>query len=254
MSMYESRPAGWPSHCRLALGWDPALETYFAQVRDDSIGRDDDCVVAWLGALLPHYRDIDELMEALNDRIRGLLPEVTLAESRRARLIKDRKIDYDGEAPHSTYPKSWAHPPLYVLRTATRCPGCARSMHVYALGCAAYQDADFDGAGPIHDFHFLQRVSRLPRRVLGMLKSQCPGFRLDRTGEDETPYLMNHCRCGAKLDDDYVSGDVGAAFWPDTPDGYAHFELRPLPIDEPIPVESSYSLGGGEYLDFEREW
>ena len=37
---------------------------------------------------------------------------------------------------------------------------------------------------------------------------------------------MNHCKCGARLDDDYVSGDVGAAFWPDTPDGYGDFEFH----------------------------
>jgi hypothetical protein len=51
-----------------------------------------------------------------------------------------------------------------------------------------------------------------------------------------------------------VSGDVGAVFFPGTPDGYGDFELRQLPIDEPIPVESSYMLGGGEYLDFSRTW
>jgi hypothetical protein len=45
-----------------------------------------------------------------------------------------------------------------------------------------------------------------------------------------------------------VSGDVGAAFWPDTPEGYRElFALFRLPIDEPIAVESSYMLGGGEY-------
>jgi hypothetical protein len=37
---------------------------------------------------------------ALNDRIRGLLPEVTLTEARRARLMKNRKIDHEGQAPH----------------------------------------------------------------------------------------------------------------------------------------------------------
>jgi len=250
MSMYESRPAGWPSHCELAVGWDPALETYFAQVRDYSISQDDNCVIAWLGALGPHYRDIDGLMQALNDRIRGLLPEVTLTEAKRSRLRKDKKIDYDGEAPHSTYPKSWAYPPLYVLRTADRCPECGQAMHVYTLGCAAFQDAE--DRKPIEDFHFLSRISRLPRRVLRLLKRKCPGYSLDREAEGQTPYLMNHCRCGARLDDDYVNGDVGAAFWPDTPEGYGDFRLFRLPIEEAIPVESSTMLGGGEYLSFDR--
>jgi hypothetical protein len=252
MSRYEYLPEGWPDHLRFAVGWDPAVETYFAQVMDRSIGHDDDCVVLWLGAVEPHYGHIDALMEAVNGLIRGRLPEVTLAEARRARLVKDKKIDYDGLAPHSTYPKSWAFPPLYVLRAAARCPGCRRAMPVYALGCAAFRNAE--DREPIEDFHFLRQIRRLSRRVLGLLKRRCPGFSLDREAEGTPPYLMNHCRCGARLDDDAVCGDVGAAFWPDTPDGYGEFELHRLAIDGPIPIECAYMLGGGESLDFSRAW
>src|SRR5262249_28933225 len=228
MSRYEYLPEAWPGHFRFAVGWDPAFETYFAQVMDDSIGRDDDCVIVWLGALDPHYPHIDELMQAVYGRIRGRLPEVTLTEAKKARLMKDKKTDYDGNAPHSTYPKSWATPPLYVLRTAASCPECRRAMHVYVLGCAAFRYAE--DRDPVEDFHFLRQISRLPKRVLGLLPRQCPGFRLGREAEGTTPYLMNHCRCGARLDDDYLCGDVGAAFWPDTPDGYGAFELHRLAI------------------------
>jgi hypothetical protein len=252
MSRYEYLPKGWPDHFRFAVGWDPVFETYFAQVMDASLRRDDDGVVLWLGALNPHYPYLDELMEAVNDRIRGQLPEITLSEAKQARLMKDKRIDYDGNAPHSTYPKSSAIPPLYVLRTAAYCPECRRAMHVYSLGCAAFHDAE--EREPIDRFHFLQQISRLPKTVLGMVKRQCPGFSLDREADGQTPYLMNHCQCGAKLDDDYVSGDVGAAFWPDTPAGYGDFELHALPIDEPIPIQCSTMLGGGEYLDFSRRW
>ena len=83
---------------------------------------------------------------------------------------------------------------------------------------------------------------------------KCPGFYLDGEAEGEPPYLMNHCRCGTGLDDDFVCGDVGAAFCPDTPEGYGDFELHQLPIDEPIPVECSTMLGGGEWLDFRKAW
>jgi hypothetical protein len=143
---------------------------------------------------------------------------------------------------------SMAHPPLYVLRTATYCPECGQATFVYTLGCAAFHDAE--DSRPVHDFHFLRRTTSVPRAVRRVLKTKCPGFDLDRTEPDETPYLMNHCRCGARLDDDFVCGDVGAAFWPDTPEGYAAFRLHHLRIDEPVPVESSSMLGGGEYLGF----
>ena len=61
---------------------------------------------------------------------------------------------------------------------------------------------------------------------------------------------MNHCGCGAKLDDEFLHGDVGAAFCPDTPEGYGQLMLFRLQITQDIPVECSYALGGGEYLSF----
>ena len=74
MSRYEYRPPDWPSHFSFAVGWDPALETYFAQVMDHSLKRDDDGVTVWVGALPPHYRDIDEMMRVVNDSIRVRCP------------------------------------------------------------------------------------------------------------------------------------------------------------------------------------
>ena len=74
--------------------------------------------------------------------------------------MKDRKIDYDGNAPHSTYPKSWAYPPLYLLRSADHCPECGQATFVYMLGCAAFHDAE-DGE-PIEDFHFLRGSAACP--------------------------------------------------------------------------------------------
>ena len=149
---------------------------------------------------------------------------------------------------------SLAFPPLYVLRTAARCPECGQAQHVYTLGCAAFHDAD--DSQPVEAFHFLALIRRLPDAVLNILKDRCPGYYLDREGPEEVPYLMNHCDCGARLDDDFLHGDVGAAFWPDTPAGYGTFKLFLLPSDEAIPVESSYMLGGGEYMDFNnaRPW
>ena len=145
---------------------------------------------------------------------------------------------------------SRAFPPFYVLRTATYCPECGEAMHVYTLGCAAFHDAE--DSRPVEEFHFLRRTESVPGQVLALLTAKCPGYYLDQEEGEERPYLMNHCHCGARLDDDYVHGDVGAAFWPDTPEGFRQFKLFRLPIDEAIPVESSYMLGGGEYLDIEH--
>jgi hypothetical protein len=253
MSRYEYRPTDWPSHFSFAVGWDPALETYFAQVMDYSISRDDDCVIAWFGALLPHYRDIDEMMCAVNERIAGSLPEVKLAPSRRSRLTKDLKIDYDGEAPHSTFPKSQALPPLYLLRCPDTCPKCQEKAHVYTLAAAGLYDALEDDT--FDDFIVLTRIERLPRRILRLLKGRCPTWSLDREEPDEPPYLMNHCRsCGAKLTDHYVHGDAGAAFYPTSPDECRNIKLFTLPTDddEDILIKCSWNIGIADLLDFDQ--
>jgi hypothetical protein len=154
--------------------------------------------------------------------------------------------EYEDELPAL----SLAMPPLYVLRAVTRCPLCGKAVHVYTLGCVAYRDAE--DRRPVEDFHLLSRIESVPDPVLTLLRFKCPSYYPDRQEGEHQPYLMNHCRCGIQLDDDYLHGDVGAAFCPDTPEGYERFKLFRLPIAEPIPVESSFSLGGDEYLDFAK--
>jgi hypothetical protein len=99
MSRYEYLPRLWPDHISFAVGWDPALDTYFAQVMDYSISRDDGCVIVWLGAMPPHYTDIDALMQQLNRRILGWLYPVTLTAMMRAKLIRDQEPAEEISAP-----------------------------------------------------------------------------------------------------------------------------------------------------------
>jgi len=163
--------------------------------------------------------------------------------------MADAEFDDDDYEEEESGP-SLAMPPLYVLRTTTRCPKCGEAMNVYTLGCAAFHDAET--SFPIKQFHFLCLIRSVPEPVLNLLKAKCPGFYHDHTEEEEPPYLMNHCDCGGGLDDNYLHGDIGAAFWPDTPEGYRRFKLFRLPINEAIPVECSYMLGGGEEMDFAK--
>lgn len=147
---------------------------------------------------------------------------------------------------------SLALPPLYVLRAADYCPQCGRAQHVYMLGCAAFHDAE--DRRQVDAFHFLRRVESIPQPILTLIKTKLPSYYPDRDHEGESPYLMNHCRCGAKLDDDFVCGDVGAAFWPDTPEGFEAFRILKLPMKNPIEIVCSYTIGGGEYLNFANTW
>jgi hypothetical protein len=164
-------------------------------------------------------------------------------------MIEAANDDDDDDSDDEDYGPSLAYPPLYVLRTADYCPECGEALHVYTLGCGAFRDAE-DGGEPIDQFHFLHHISSVPEPLLALLKARCPGYYPDQAEGGEATYLMNHCPCGAKLDDEHLHGDVGAAFWPDTPEGYGNFRLFRLPVDQPIPVECSLTIGGGEYLSF----
>jgi hypothetical protein len=91
MSRYEYTPPRWPAHTSLAVGWDPPLATFFAQVMDDSISEDDDRVIVWVGGLPPYFKDIDQVMRIVNRRIRGRLPVLSLTKEMRDRLTRDKE-------------------------------------------------------------------------------------------------------------------------------------------------------------------
>jgi hypothetical protein len=152
--------------------------------------------------------------------------------------------DEDGLGP------SVALPPLYVLRATERCQHCGEAQHVYALGCASFHDA-IDGFA-IKIFHFLSRVRSVPAQLLGVLKTHCPGYYADHLEGEEPTCLLNHCRCGNVFGDDYLHVSFGAAFCPETPEGYLRIKLFQLPISEAVPIACSYTIGGGEYLDFSQ--
>ena len=142
---------------------------------------------------------------------------------------------------------SQAIPPLYVLRAPTRCPECGKAQHVYGLGCAAFCDA-YEGE-TLDAFHFLRQVRGVPEELVELLNRKCPSFSLEEDARTGERYFMNHCACGVLLYDDFTHGDVGAPFWPDTPEGFGYLTLFEIPIAEAIAVECTYTIGSGEYLN-----
>ena len=117
---------------------------------------------------------------------------------------------------HHTTPKSKAIPPLYLLRAGERCPSCGEATNVYTLAASGLYDA-LD-ADTFADFIVITSVEYLPPRLLKLFQDRCPDWYFDREGSG-APYLMNHCRaCSGKLSDHYIHGDVGAAFFPTSPE------------------------------------
>jgi hypothetical protein len=87
MSRYEYPPGQWPDPMSFAIGWDPSLDTNFAQVTDHSVGGADGGVIVRMRALPPQYTDMDTQMQTLNHRILGRLHLLALTARTRAKLI-----------------------------------------------------------------------------------------------------------------------------------------------------------------------
>ena len=86
MSRHQFTPPGWPQSCSLLIGWDDALESYFALVIDAG------SVIASAGDKPPlKFTATDHLMRVVNARIKERLPPVQLDRERRKALTDDAK-------------------------------------------------------------------------------------------------------------------------------------------------------------------
>lgn len=153
--------------------------------------------------------------------------------------------DADAEDEWEVQP-SRAIPPVYLLRCPERCPECGTVFHVYALAAAAFYDGYDDDT--FADFTLLTHIRSLPASVTDLLKRHCPSFRFGSQEGMEVQEMLNHCACGAMLNDHDTQGDVGAAFFPISTFEARNIKLYRLPIDEPFPLECSWSIGIGDVL------
>lgn len=94
MSRYTYSPPGWPPQCKLLVGWDDPLGTYFGLVLDPSLGQGDAGIVAAFGGEPPRFDDLDKLMRVVNGRLRDRLPPVQLPGELRQALRKDARAKH----------------------------------------------------------------------------------------------------------------------------------------------------------------
>jgi hypothetical protein len=93
MSRHEYRPPGWPEHCSFVIGWDDPLGTYFGLVIDASTGQDGDGIIAAFGNEPPRFGELDNLVRAVNGRIRDRQPHVQLPSELSRELRKEAKAE-----------------------------------------------------------------------------------------------------------------------------------------------------------------
>jgi hypothetical protein len=64
---------------------------------------------------------------------------------------------------------------------------------------------------------------------------------------------MNHCPCGAKLTDDRLHREIGAAFYPTSPEACGGIVVRRLLVHDNILITCSWNVGLGDMLDLDPE-
>ncbi len=93
MSQHEFYPKHLRESISVVVGWDPALGTYYAQIRDYKISQDDDCVIIWLTPAPGEIQTVKQLEKLLNQRIGDKILAVRIPWHLRWQLTKNKKIE-----------------------------------------------------------------------------------------------------------------------------------------------------------------
>jgi hypothetical protein len=112
MSRYQYHPRHWPAHYSFAVGWNPESQTFYAQVIDSTVSRDDDCIVIWVGGMPRHYLEVDRLMSAVNSRIKRERQHISLTPELKTQLMQDKE----------------KHESAKMGKNRRKCPSCGSSL------------------------------------------------------------------------------------------------------------------------------
>lgn len=128
-----------------------------------------------------------------------------------------------------------------LLQGETVCYVCGAPVRVAAIAAppeAVVEDDEYPLAAGEHGWLGLSELGDLPVRVLARLEQLAPGFRADDSVTAGFSYLMNHCRCGARLGDFYLHNKPDGPFFGERTEG-----LKAWVIVEPLTVDASFSEG-----------
>jgi Domain of unknown function (DUF5710) len=127
--------------------------------------------------------------------------------------------------------------PLCVLEATTVCWQCGAVTPVIAIG-GYLPPEDYDPEEG--QFVVLCQVRHLPAKVAAHLATRYPSYRLDRSSTVSCSYFMNHCDCGACLEDFDLHLEPGTVFFPVTQEEAAQVSFRGLSVVGTFEFEVAY--------------
>lgn len=125
--------------------------------------------------------------------------------------------------------------PLFVVEAKTTCKICQERIPVLALATEL-----LDHNGEPYICTFLQ-VEEVPADVASLLESAYPFFKKDFSIAAESRCLLNHCPCGAVLDDWDLHEEPGGSFYPISIEEAMATVLRCIPRVGRLILKASYS-------------
>ena len=124
--------------------------------------------------------------------------------------------------------------PLFVAEAKTICWSCGEKIPVVAL---ATEMLDENGEPYICT---LLEVEEIPSDLILLFRTHYQHFR--KCFSQAGVCIMNHCRCGASLEDWYLHNEPGGSFFPLSPEEAMTILLRRIPGSGDLIFKAAYSV------------
>lgn len=129
--------------------------------------------------------------------------------------------------------------PVFLVTSDTLCTRCHEIAPVVALAASGVER--HETGTTIDGFAVCCWMTWLSPPLADVLSERAPSFVLDWCVADGSCYYLNHCACGAVLDEFDLHEEPESEFFPMEPEACASMRLIPLPSLDDLSVAGSWS-------------
>lgn len=130
--------------------------------------------------------------------------------------------------------------PIYVAESVITCWTCRCTTLVVALAVeeieGIFEDEEEDEKGLI----LLSDMEELPDDIGRLLGPCYPFLKKHNSKPLGLRHVINHCSCGAPLEDFYLQAEPDGGFFPMDEEEAAKIVLRELPVSGPVKIKASF--------------
>jgi len=132
--------------------------------------------------------------------------------------------------------------PVFVAESRASCGSCKNETPVIAL---AVEMLDETGEPYLTLLHALEE---LPPDMSNLLGSYYPFFKKGLSKFEARECMMNHCRCGALLEDFVLQSEPDESFFPTSPEEAMKILLRRVPTSGCVVLKAECSVSTEDFI------